>query len=281
MNKILNSAIATCRFELRRSFTLQRSVVSIVLALFPPVMLGMLIFGTQVAQQKVDDQEVQQVMGTIQGFSTFAIIFLVSLVCLLSLLLWATSNVYSELEGKSWQFIASRPGGRVSILLGKFLASFLVSLAISTFAISLCVLISDRMLSILHPERLWISLFAIYFLGCLVYSAVFSLIGTLFNKRAMVVAAGYLVGSDLIMASVPGALVNKLTIRFHLQELGIEWIGWFLPGQAGSEFEYRFAYGPAWPTWVHVTILLGVTAGALGAGLWVIVNREYITSEES
>lgn len=283
MNNTINGALATCRFELQRSFTVQRSLVTIVLALFPPVMLGLLIFGTQFAEQRTNDREIHQVMGAVQGFSTFVMIFLVSLVCLLSLLLWATPNVYTELEGKSWEFVASRPGGRVSIFLGKFLASFLIAFAISTIAFSLCILISDRMLHIVNPVRLWLGMFGVFFLACLVYAAVFSMIGTLFVKRSMVIAAGYLVGSDVIMASVPGALVNKITIRFHLQEIGIKWIGWFMPenSDAGSEMEYRFIYGPAWPTWVHVMILLFAAAIVLGMGIWIIVNREYITSDEN
>ena len=36
MNQWLNGALATCTFELRRSFTIQRTAVSAVLALFPP-----------------------------------------------------------------------------------------------------------------------------------------------------------------------------------------------------------------------------------------------------
>ena len=166
----LNGAIATCRFELQRSFTFQRTSVSLMLALFPPTMLFLLSLGTRVS-------------GDLTGFQDFAkliSVLLISLVCLLSQLLWATPNVYSELEGKSWGFIASRPGARISILLGKFLASFVVSFAISLLALSLCVIIADRMLGILNPEKFWIAMSGVYLFACLAYSAIFSLIGTLF-----------------------------------------------------------------------------------------------------
>lgn len=279
MKRIINGALATCRFELHGSFTFQRTLVSLVLAFFPPVMIGLLILGTQTLERRVNDVDVQNAMGVVQGYSTFAMLCLVSMVCLLSLLLWATSNVNSELEGKSWKFIASRPGGRISVFLGKFLAAFVVSFMICTISISLSVLAIDGMLHIPGPERLWLSTMGIYFLGCLIYSALFSMIGTLFIKRGMVVAAGYLVAADLILASVPGAMVNKLTTRFHLQEIGIQWLGWFLPGDA--EREYRLMYGDAWPTWLHVVILLSATAMALGVGMWVIVSREYVTSDEA
>ena len=46
-----NGALATCLFELRRSFTFQRTAVSLILAAFPPLMVTLLIVTTQVAKQ--------------------------------------------------------------------------------------------------------------------------------------------------------------------------------------------------------------------------------------
>lgn len=265
-------ALATCSFELRRSFTLQRTAVSIVLALFPPVMLGLLIFGSEMSGEA-------QARSIIQDFSKLITVLLVSLVCVLSLLLWATPNVYSELEGKSWSFVASRPGGRISILLGKYLASFIVSFAISMVAISFCVLLVNQRLGIEGPLQLWTALCGVYVFGCSAYAAVFSLIGTFFIKRAMVVAAGYLIGSDIVMASIPGALINKLTIRHHLQEIGINWIGWFVPGS--TEEDFRMVFGSGLPVSIHILIVIATTLLALALGGWIIVNREYITSDQT
>ena len=266
----LNGAIATCRFELQRSFTFQRTSVSLMLALFPPTMLFLLSLGTKVS-------------GDLTGFQDFAkliSVLLISLVCLLSQLLWATPNVYSELEGKSWGFIASRPGARISILLGKFLASFVVSFAISLLALSLCVIIADRMLGILNPEKFWIAMSGVYLFACLAYSAIFSLIGTLFIKRAMVVGAGYIIGSEMVLASIPGVLINQFTVRFHLQELGIRWAGWFFPSPSSLK-DYRLVFGEGLPIALHIGLLFLIAAVALGLAGWIIVSREFITTEES
>lgn len=273
MKNWLNGAFATCSFELRRSFTFQRTSVSLLLALFPPVMLSLLILGTEAAGGA-------QARSVLQDFAKLITILLVSLVCLLSVLLWATPNVYSELEGKSWGFIASRPGGRVALFLGKFFASFLVSYGISILAISLCVVLTKTRLGIGDPQGLWIALSGIYFFGCIVYAAVFSFIGTLFIKRAMVVAAGYLVGSDIFLASIPGALVNKFTIRYHMQEIGIHWLGWFLPAPS-TEHEYRMMFGDGWHISLHILVVILTTIVSLAVGAWIIVNREYITADES
>ena len=272
MNHWITGALATCGFELRRSFTIQRTSVSLVLALFPPTILAILIMASVFSGSN-------QARMVIADLSKLLTIFLVALVCLLTALLWATPNVYAEVEGKSWSFVASRPGGRVSIFMGKFLASFLVSFAISLIAISLCVLISVRSFGLQNPQQLWISMASVFLFGCMVYSAIFSMIGTLFIKRAMVVAAGYLFASDIVLASVPGAIVNLLTVRFHLQELGIAWIGWFIP--EAQEEEYRMVFADTLPTWGHVVVLILFTAVALGIGCWVIVNREFITQDDS
>ena len=278
MNHLTLGAFATCMFELRRSFTFQRIAVSVVLAMFPPIMLGLMTFGATVAEEVSRGQSI----SALADFASFLIVFLVALVLLLSLLLWATPTVYSELEGKSWSFIASRPGGRVSMFLGKFLASVLVGFAIATFAVSTCVAIAHFSFGMVRPVETWFELMGIYLLASLVYGALFSLIGTLFAKRAMVVAAGFLFGFDIVVASIPGALINKFTVRYHLQEIGIHWLGWFLPasGPNGLE-EYRFIFGEQWPVWVHIGIIGAITLACLGLGCYVIKNREYITGDEN
>ena len=40
-------------------------------------------------------------------------------------------------------------------------------------------------------------------------------------------------------------------------------------------------YGPAWPEWAYVSILIAAGLLALTAGGFVIVNRQYITSDET
>lgn len=269
----VTGALATCRFELQRSFTFQRTAVSILLSLFPPTMLTLVIFGSRAARNQ------ERVAGVVSEATPLLTILMVSLVCLLSLLLWATPNVHSELEGKSWSFVACRPGGRISIFIGKFLASFIVAFCISVLSITLCILISNRTLSLPDPQKLWIAMVGVYLFACAVYAAVFSMLGTIFIKRAMVVGAGYLIGSDIFLASLPGTLVNKFTLRYHLQELGINWIGWFMPGSA--EEEYRMIYGEAWPVWIHILALIGIVAVTLFVGSRVIVSREYVTKDES
>jgi len=94
--KLWRGAAATCMFELRRSMSIQRISVTAGLALFPPAMLALLIFGAKVSSADGGALMIDS--------AQFLTVFLVALVMLLGLLLWATPNVYSELEGKSWLF---------------------------------------------------------------------------------------------------------------------------------------------------------------------------------
>jgi len=257
--RLWRGATATCMFELRRSMSAQRVSVTAGLALFPPAMLALLIFGAKVSNADGGALMVDS--------AQFLAVFLTALVLLLGLLLWATPNVYSELEGKSWLFIASRPHGRSSVFLGKFMASVLVSLTICFVAVSLCVLVIKRNNETIEPIHLWLSMNFVYLLATLIYAAVFSLIGVVFVKRAMVVGAGFLIGFDVFLASLPGALINRFTVRHHLQEIGIA-------------KEYRFIYGQEWATWIHVTLILVATILLLIAGAKIISSREYVTSDQ-
>ncbi len=257
--------IATCLFELRRSLTLQRLSVMAVLSLFPPAMLTVMRIG--------------DVGSELFVHLNMLIVLLVSLVCILSLLLWATPNVYSELEGKSWIFIASRPRGRTSLLLGKYLAAVIYSFGVCEIAISLCILIAVlNHAAIRDVGGLWSSLSLIFLLGCLSYGAVFSLIGTIFFKRAMVVGAIFVIVVECILGMMP-ALISKFTLQYHLRSLGIKWIGWFLPPPF-IEKDYTFIYGQQ-SQWFHLTSLATAILFSLTAAMIIINWRQFITSDES
>ena len=268
MTNWINSALATFVFEVRRSFSFHRLMVAIGLALFPPAMLSVVgriaLVGGPIVSPDVGD------------YMLFALVFLVALVCLLMLLLWATPNVHSELEGKTWHFLVVRPGGRIGCFLGKYLVSVSVSFLTALVSLVGCVFVVDGYGGMEDPLYTMGCLSAVYGLACIVYGAIFSFIGTIFVKRAMLVGAGFLIGVEGILASIP-AVVSKITMSYHLREIGLAWLGWFVPY---PKSEYRFAFGSPWPVWMHIACILLMTIVALIAGMIVISNRQYITSEE-
>lgn len=268
MKNWINGAFATFTFEVRRSFSVHRLMVAIGLALFPPAMLNVV---GQIAFSRGSS-----VAGDVGNNMLFALVFLVALVCVLMLLLWATPNVHSELEGKTWHFLVVRPGGRIACFLGKYLVAVSVSFATTLVSLAGCVLVVDRYNGLEDPLYTLACLAGVYGLACIVYGAIFSLIGTIFIKRAMLVGAGFLIGVEGILAILP-AVVSKVTMSYHLRETGLNWIGWFVPY---SKTDYELHFGPPWPVWMHIVSIFVMTAVALIAGMIVITNRQYITSEE-
>ena len=269
MRNWIPGAIATCRFELFRSFSLHRLGVMAVLMLFPPGILWLLLVGA--ANRMAGAEIIKYVL--------FVMIFLVALVTLLSLLLWATPVVAGELEGKTWSFIAMRPGGRIANFLGKFLTSALVSFSIAFVALTLCTLIANASGTLGNEQAAWgkwAKLCAIFSIASVAYSAVLSAIGTLFIKRAMVVGAAFLLAWEGMLSLVP-AVVSRLTMSYHLRRLGEIWLGWFLPD---SKIEYELLFGKPGPVWMHISAISLVALIGLLVGLFVIVNRQYISGEE-
>ena len=265
----MNGALATCRFEIQRSFSLQRLVASLVLIVFPPLMTWVIIQGG-----------LRSPRGEVLEYVLFTIIFLVALVCLLSLLLWATPNVYGELEGKTWSFIATRPGGRISNFLGKYVTAVLVSFLTTFFALTLCVVVANRYGTLgggSEPWEKWGILTGIFAIACVVYGAILSMIGAWFTKRAMVVGAGYLIAAETVLSMVP-AVVSSFTMSYHLRRLGELWLGWFLPDE---QMEYEMIFGQPGPTWFHLVCLGTALVASIVIGCLIVSNRQYAIGEET
>lgn len=245
--------------------TLQRLMVFAVLSLFPPMMVFLLAWAPRVWGGDAD-----------VVFVEFLTLFLVATSAVLSLLLWGSTNVYAELEGKSWIYLSSRPAGRVSTVLGKFLAAALMSWAVAFVCCTLCVGVTSIFGMFENPLRFWLVLNLVFLLMCLAYSAIFSLIGVLFFRRSMVFCAAYLLIAETALPFVP-ALISRFTVRYHLQELLLRWLGWFFPN---AEFEYRRMF-PENPTWVHLLAIGLMVAIPLTISAVLVVRREYMTGDET
>lgn len=257
---IVNSTLATVSFEIRRSLSIQRVMVASILAGFPPAMVTVIGFS---------GQEIP--------LHDMLILTLVSIVAILAQLLWATPNVYTELEAKSWIFLASRPRGRIALFLGKYLSAVAFSFAVCFGAITLCLILRTYIRSTeVNPFSTWLGMIGSALICCLTYSAIFSLIGTIFNKRAMVFGAAYIILSEVILANVP-AIISNFTARFHLQLIAAEWIGWFLPI---PQEQFVQIYGES-SFGFHFTCIIGAILFLLVAGCIVVTSREFITSDET
>ncbi|MEE2825951.1 MAG: hypothetical protein VYE64_04940 [Planctomycetota bacterium] len=262
-----HSVLATFQFELSNFLSLQRMAVTAILALFPPVMLALIFFGFRFTSETFE-------------YPLIVTVLFVSIVSLLGMLLWATPNIYSELEGKSWIFVASRPGGRISIVLGKYCSAVLFGFTISLISITGCLVVIQTMAgSLQNPIWVWFSMNLLYFIGCMSYGAIYSLIGTLFYRRAMVAAAAYTIVSGMVLANVP-AVVSRLTLRYHLQFIGYQWFG----EEAGlnlSDLMAHYALAETPSVGWHLLWLIIAILSSLALAAWVVVSCEYVTSDET
>lgn len=262
----LPQILSVCLFEFKRSLTFGRMTAYVVLSLFPPAM-ALLI-------------------SNVSAFNAYqvVIIFLTYVVCILSLLLWATPNVYSELESRNWLFITTRPRGRISILLGKFLAAALSAALVCAIAISLsCVVVAitvGRFRSdiLLDLASFWPKFIVIAAIASFNYAAVFSFIGVLFQRRAMVIAAVYVLGNEFLFGLIP-ALISQFSVRYHLVGLTLGWLGWFIQEEK-PEPEIYETWIAALPVWANILVLAAVPIAFLSASAYIIRNREYITVDE-
>ena len=260
---IFRSITATIRFETSRVLRVERLIVALVMVLFPPVMIMILEqSGANPAPE-------------------FSVSILCGMVCMLSLLLWATSNVYTELEGRSWTFVTSRPHGRWSILFGKFFIAFTWSFLISWIALTLCMFIQfqDGLQSGKSRFEVWSVFSILLFLASLSYSSIFSLMGVIIQRRAMMIAVGYFLIVEMVLAWIP-AMIGKIAITHHMFSISIQRLGLFLPGSDDDMSQILEIYN-LYPSWFHYVSIFAITGFCLCAAAFIIRFREYMTLEES
>jgi len=252
-------------FELRRSLTLGRMAMWLVLVAFPVAIVAV-VCGVARSQNVhiTDPEEYVEALG-------FTLYFLVpEVTCLLGLLLWATPAISTEIEGQTWIYLALRRSGRSMVLIGKYLTAVAWTLSAALVSITVCVLI----IGAADTARLWWVVSGLAVLSCFAHAAIFLLIGTVFYRRTMVTAVFYTMIVEYGLSFVP-ALVNKFTVNYRLRGLlanGMEW------ETVRSNAENIFG-SESVPT--HLLALAGITIVSLGFALYRVEHTEYPTQQET
>lgn len=247
-------------FEWRRALTPGRLGWWVALSLFP-AFLVVLIRVSPIPQLPPE------------GWAVFLFAIVPMLVTMLGAFLWTTPAVAAELERKSWPYLAVRPHGRISILLGKYLAAVTWVLPATITGLSLAILIARTG----DDWHLWKTIVCLCLLSCPAYAAAYLALGVVFPKRAMVFAVAYTLIFELIIAFVP-AVVNKLSIQYRLRALLLDWAG--ISIDKDDEFSAMALVSDSPPTW-HVAMLAVYTLVLLAFSLGLIRMREFSAAEES
>ncbi|MCH7729396.1 MAG: hypothetical protein IH991_23410 [Planctomycetes bacterium] len=262
MNR-LKRALTVMKFELRRSLTMPRLAVWSVLALFPPAIVLLICVG-----------------GAMLPDYVLALIFvwlIPQVICLLALLLWVSPAVHTELEGKTWGYLAVRPDGRSALLFGKYLTGVIWATLACLVGLTLAVSVAVGFERLRNPVQFWVIFAVLVLLASFGYGAVFSLVGALFHRRAMVISVTYSIFSEFVLTNIPGAvIVKQFTFSFHFKNLLFAWRDFNLPTTELNEFFLDNA-----PPLQHLAIMIALTVVLLFFANFAVTHREYITADES
>jgi len=258
---ILQRIPAVVGFEWRRALTVSRMTWMVALMAFPPGLL-MLV---RMAEQNEPPVEVVAIL-----------VFILSpcVVCILGVFLWATPALSSELEGRSWVYLAVRPYGPIAVLLGKYIVavSWTIPVGLVSSVLAVLVFMSQDTMKLLVAEC------GLVVLSCMAYSALFLLIGVVAPKKSMVAGIVYTIVFEVAFALIPAA-VNMLTVQYRLRCLLVRWMGF--DNNLVKDNPVILAYfGNESAMW-HVGVLFGMTAFYLIAAAVVLRYREFTSSLET
>ncbi len=98
--------LTVIRFEMRRTRTDARAATWLIMVLFPAGLLA--LYRLQARTEPNFEPLDERVLGLV----LYGLI--PQVVCLLGLLLWVAPMLQAELEGRTWIYLAVRPGGKIA-----------------------------------------------------------------------------------------------------------------------------------------------------------------------
>lgn len=200
------------------------------------------------------------------------IILLLQLIAPLIGLVAGASILTEEIENRTITYAFTRPVPRISLFLGRYLATLVLVVGLLAMAATSVVLLAPSRggEGSLAPEMMG-ALITASVLGGAVYAMITGALGV-FLKRPMVVGLFYLVAMEGFLANLPGSS-QKMTIQFYLRgiftRLGVS------NNPALREYEFINRTEFLSPTDSAVRILIFM-ALALGLATWGIRRRQYV-----
>lgn len=261
----LNGLLGVAKYEWERSLSWSRMLGLMLIVAFPVALIATVKTLTDVNMRATADDK-------FLIFSVVVFALIPQIATMLSLLLWATPAVNSELEGQTWIYALVRPNGRIVLVLGKYLVAVFWSIIGGTISVSLLIPI----LSLDRSWDLWWTTIRLLVLASLSYSALYIMIGTFFQRRAMVVAFIYTVVSEGLLSLLP-ATVNQITVSYRLRSLFLQWINVRLP----KDDDNPFMIADLSAQWHLVLGILIYTLICLGISAFWLRRSEYSLQPEA
>lgn len=261
--------LGVMRFEALRSITTLRVLVWFSLTFFPVILLYVAI--SRIAGQIDEDIPPGDLAF---GAASLLFILLPQVVTVLSLLLWATPVVHSELEGQTWVYAVVRPGGRRSVLLGKYLVAVLWTIS-ATCVAATCLIPAIYQLAGAHTIRIWVITCVLNVLAAFAYGSAFVLIGTLMQRRAMVVGFLFALIVEALLSMVP-AIISQFTISFRLRSLMMQCLAIPLTETESIKTLFNVDHPPV----IHCLGLMVYIATTLGLAMWRVQSSQFAWQSE-
>lgn len=188
-------------------------------------------------------------------------------ICLLLALFYGTSVLGHELDGKTLTYLFTRPIPRWKIVVGKFLG--IVAALIPAVTVSLVVsglLLGTGMVHLL-------TLLAGSAGAVTAYAAVFTLIGFMIPRRAMIVGLLYGIIFEFVLSFAP-ALVNEITVTYYLRSMVAGLLDIPVPIEIA-----RIVGGASVPGAIFG--LVTITLVCLGLASSLAARQEYVIKDEA
>jgi ABC-2 type transport system permease protein len=257
----MNEFLGALSLELRQILGGRKVLMLAALAAFP---LGLVVLMRTAGDMNTDE------LGEYRHIPAIVILYLfyAQAFCTLGSLLYGSTMVQVELEQKTWIYIATRPVGRLRLMLAKYSAGALaVTIAATLSYVPAYFLLLPGYRAAFAP------LLAAVVLSALGYMAIFALIGVLATRRAMTVGLVYGIIFEGVLSLFP-ALVNRLTVTHYLRTLVVAWADLPIPpdmepfiGDAG--------------VLESLLVLAGIVTVAFGAACAIVSRRQLVSFSEA
>lgn len=194
-----------------------------LLALFLglPVLLAAVV--TAQGGFDLDDQEV--------GMGIFLYMLYPQSLCILAALLYGSSLLAAEIEGKTLVYLFTRPVPRTVVLLWKYLATVAALVGLTLVSLT----ISFALAGFAGGLRMYLTILTTVVAALLAYTAVFCLLGLLVPRRAIPVGLIYAVLVEGVLSFVP-AVANEVAVSHYLRSLALHLSGHALPAEIQGVF---------------------------------------------
>ena len=261
----MNILFAAVRFEYSRIMTAGRMTWWFVLAGFPILISGLIrLFPLANAPEEFDSHQLWSI----------AIYLLVPCItCAMGVLLSAGPAIATELEQRSWVYLATRPNGIFWLLLGKYLVAIAWATTAAITGLTIAVLFTGQETIF----QIWVGMVALCVLSSISYAAAFLLVGAIAPQRAMLFCVVWTAGVEGFISFIP-AIINRITVQYRLRALFVDWVQ---PGpeiQDNPLFAQSLAEGP-W--YVQILWLAALTSIFLAAAQVIAHKREFTAAAES